>query len=99
LQLGEIMPETNKSVLDIIGWCQKLEEQIQELKTENENLKKTIEEFTSKDNWLKLILYRTPEPKQTPLEVIWEGEETAETREFYRINGDRRDVIGLVKKV
>lgn len=93
------MSETDKSVLDIIGWCQRLEKQIQELKSENEELKEKLITFTSDDNWRKLILYRTPAPKQTPLEVIWEGEETAETRIYYKKNGDRRDVIGLVKRV
>jgi len=91
------MSKSDKSVLDIIGWCKRLEKQIDELRKENEELKTKFTDVESESDWRELILYR-PDKKQTPTEITWTEDDDPEKQEWYRKNGFRRNVIGLVKK-
>ena len=91
------MSKSDKSVLDIIGWCKKLEKQIDELKKENEKLKTKVTDVESESDWRELIIYR-PAKKQTPTEITWTEDDDLEKQKWYRENDHRRDVIGLVKK-
>jgi len=92
------MPESDKSVLDIIGWCQRLEKDIEKLKAENETLKQKFQSTHTENGWSELIVYRPPE-HQTPIEISWTEIDDKEKQDYYRDNGDRRDIIGLVKKL
>jgi len=91
------MTDTDISLLDIIGKYKRLEKQIQELKAENEALKEQSQNVDNENDWRELILYR-PSKKQTPTEVTWTEDDDPDKQKWYRENGYRRDVIGLVKK-
>jgi len=92
------MSNSDKSVLDIIGWCQRLEKQIDELKKENEELKTKFTAIESESAWRELIIYR-PAKTQTPTEITWTEDDDLEKQKWYRENGFRRDVIGLVREL
>ena len=90
------MTDNKVTVLDVLA-------RIEELERRNEALEHQIVELKSQldpEKWRKLILYRPFGEKNTPIEVTWTEDLTAEKEAYYKDeNLNEKIVIGLVRKV